>query len=162
MGIAKDSYRAAAFALLGIGSALLLTACGGGGGGSGSSSSGVTPSVSGDTANPSAGDIGAGGDGQATIAWTSSLINVDGTCSAGIQGYRINVGLSPGFYAYSAMVYTSQMNCENVSTNSCGNVQRCTYTVEGLTSASWYVAVQSVDVFSNESGYSEEVVATVY
>lgn len=108
------------------------------------------------------GSIGAGGDRQVTLAWTSTPVNIDGTCTAGIQGYRINVGLSPGFYAYSAMVYNSSLNCSTVGNNDCGAVQRCTYTVEGMTSASWYVAIQSVDVFSNESGYSEEIVATVY
>lgn len=158
MGIAKDFLRGAAVALWGIGPVLLLTACGGGGGSSASSDSEVVPSSSGH----GSGSIGAGGDGQVTLAWTSTPVNIDGTCTAGIQGYRINIGLSPGFYAYSTMVYNSSLNCSTVGTSDCGAVQRCTYTVEGMTSASWYVAIQSVDVFSNESGYSEEIVAMVY
>lgn len=162
VGIAKDSLRAAAFALLGIGSVLLITACGGGGGASGPSTSGAVPSTSGSATNPDSGTIDAGGTGQVTVAWTSTPVNIDGSCSAGIQGYRVNAGLSPGFYAYSTMVYNSQISCSAISTSACGDVQRCTYTVQGLTSASWYIAIQSVDVFGNESGYSEEIVATVY
>lgn len=158
--IAKDSLRAAAFALLGIGSLLLVTACGGGGGGSGSSS-GVIPSSSNGTPSPGGGTIDAGGDGQVTLAWTSDTGSVDGSCSSGIRGYRINVGLISGLYDYSAVVNNSQLNCSTVSTDACGDVQRCTYTVRGLTRASWYVAVQSVDVNGLESSYSEEVVATV-
>lgn len=155
--IAKDFFRATAIASLGIVS-LLLTACGGGGGGSGSSASATptTPAVA-----HNAGDVGAGGTGEVTIAWTSSSVSIDGSCSPGIQGYRINVGLSPGFYEYSTTVYNARLSCMTVGADACGDVQRCTYTVQGLTAASWYIAVQSIDVYGNESGYSDPIVATI-
>lgn len=164
MTIAKDLFRTGAFALLSVGSLLLVTACGGGGGGGSGSSASINPSTS--TPHPSSvlpdtSDIGAGGTGEVTIAWTSNFVNVDGSCSSGIRGYRINAGLSPNYYQYSATVENAQLMCSTVSMDACGPVQRCTYTVKGLSSASWYLSVQSVDVYGNASGFSEAVVATV-
>lgn len=155
MNIAKDIFRAAAIALWSVGSLLLVTACGGGGSGSSSSMSPSTPTPQ------NSGNIGAGGTGEVTIAWNASPVNIDGSCSPGIQGYRLNAGLSPGYYDYSTTVYNAQLRCSTVAFEACGEVQRCTYTVSGLTSASWYLAVQSVDVYGNESGYSDAIVATV-
>lgn len=158
MDIAKDFFKDAAVASLGIGFLFLVSACGGGGGGGGASSP-VVPSAS--TGGSNAGDVGAGGTGEVTIAWTSNPVNIDGSCSAGIQGYRINTGLSPGLYDYSTTVYNAQLACSTVGTDPCGDVQRCTFTVQGLTSASWYLAVQAIDVYGNVSGYSDPIVATI-
>lgn len=165
MTIAKDFLRVGTFALLSIGTLFFVTACGGGGGG-GSSSSPVTPSTSAPPATPpdtsiDPSDIGAGGTGQVTLEWTSSHVNTDGSCSSGLQGYRINVGLTPNYYDYSTTVEASDLSCSVVSMDDCGSVQRCTYTVRGLTSASWYLAVQSIDMYGNESNYSDQIVATV-
>lgn len=103
-----------------------------------------------------------GGSGQLTVAWTSNPTNVDGSCSVGIQGYRISVGLTPGVYLVSETIPVAQANCSTISSSSCGAVQRCSYTVQGLTSATWYLAVQTVDIFGYQSGYSEAVSGTVY
>ena len=145
----------------------LLSACGGGGGGGGSSSSpGVTPS--GNNPNP-VNDVGsnpdivdAGSTSRLTLAWTSSATNADGSCSDGIRGYRINLGLLSGLYDYSALVNTAQVHCSTLTTDECGEVRRCRYTVERLTRASWYVTLQSVDFNGRQSRHSEEIVATVY
>lgn len=103
-----------------------------------------------------------GGSGQLTVAWTSNPTNVDGSCSAGIQGYRISVGLTPGVYLVSETVPVAAANCTAISSSSCGAVQRCSYTIQGLTAATWHIAVQTVDIFGYQSGYSEPVSGTVY
>lgn len=166
MGTAKDYNRATALVLLTSGLALVLSACGGGGGGSSDPAprSSVSPSA-GSTPPPSSNlptdSLDAGGNRRLTLAWTSTAENSDGTCSAGIRGYRVNLGVIPGIYAYTAMIHHAQTRCTTLMMNACGEVQRCAYTVDRLVPASWYLTVQSVDVNGRESVYSEEIVAAV-
>ena len=165
VGIARDYLRAAALVLVGCGPIFLLSACGGGGGGSSSSPS-VAPSgnspdpVTDGNSDPET--IDAGGTSRLTLAWTSTATNADGSCSDGIRGYRINLGLLSGLYDYSAVVNTAQVHCSTLTADECGEVRRCRYTVERLTRASWYVTLQSVDINGRQSRHSEEIVAAVY
>lgn len=156
MGNNKDNFGVAAVLCL------LLAGCGGGGGGTASGSDSGTSSVvaSGQSGGESFEEMG--GTGQVTVAWTSDPTNVDGTCTAGIQAYRINVGLTPGVYLVSETVPLNQLNCTNISASACGAIQRCSYTIEGLTAATWYISIQTVDVFGSYSDYSQAVAATVY
>lgn len=103
-----------------------------------------------------------GGSGQLTVAWTSNPTNMDGSCTSGIQGYRINVGLSSGVYLVSETKSLDQLSCTTISSSTCGAIQRCTYTVQGLASATWYMAIQTVDVLGYQSSYSDVVSATVF
>lgn len=103
-----------------------------------------------------------GGSGQVTVAWTGNPTNVDGSCSAGIQAYRINVGLAAGVYLVSETVPVNRLSCTTISSSTCGPVQRCSYTIQGLTAATWHIAIQTIDIFGYQSGYSDPVSATVY
>ena len=131
---------------------ILLSGCGGGGGIDSVASTGAP-------ATPASAESGTG---QVTIAWDSAPTNMDGACTVGIQGYRINLGLSPGLYSRTDFVGRDQLICSAVGTTACGNIERCTYTISGLTTASWYISVQSVDLYWGVSNYSDPVVATVY
>lgn len=155
MGITKDYIGVV------IGLCLILAGCGGGGGGDSTGSS--TPST---TATGQPGDGTSfedmGGSGQLTVAWTSNPTNVDGSCTAGIQGYRVNVGLTPGVYLVSQVIPVNELSCTTISSSTCGAVQRCSYTIRGLTAATWYIAIQTVDILGYQSGYSDPVSGTVY
>lgn len=97
-----------------------------------------------------------------TIAWSTNPTNVDGSCTTGIRGYRINMGLAPGLYSTAFQVGGPELTCTTAGSNACGVIQRCRYTIETLTSASWYITTQAVDLYGNRSGNSNEVIATVY
>lgn len=148
---------------------VLLSACGGGGGGADSPPN-VTPSGNGSEAGSEAGSEldpnpetpDASGTSRLTLAWTSTATNADGSCSDGIRGYRINLGLISGLYDYSAVVNNAQVHCSTMTANECGEVRRCRYTMERLTRASWYVTLQTLDVNGLQSRHSEEIVAVVY
>lgn len=142
---------------------LLLAGCGGGGGGTATTGTAVSTTSSvptGDAGGVSFQDMG--GDGEVTVAWTGNPTNVDGSCSAGIQAYRISVGLTASVFLVSESVPLGLLSCTTISSSSCGPVQRCSYVIQGLTAATWHVAVQTVDVFGYTSAYSEAVAATVY
>ncbi len=143
-----------------VGAGLMLGGCGGGGGGSTDASApAASPAVvSGQSDAP---DLG--GTGRVTLAWSTNPTNVDGSCTAGLRGYRINMGLAPGLYSTSLQVDTPQVSCTTTAdSNACGAIQRCSYTIETLTSASWYITLQAEDFYGNRSGNSDEVIATVY
>lgn len=147
----------AVWAVLGVG--LMLAGCGGGGGGTDASASAASPAVV--DGQSDAPDLG--GTGRVTLAWSTNPTNVDGSCTAGLRGYHINMGLAPGLYSTSLQVDTPQVSCTTTTdSNACGAVQRCSYTIETLTSASWYIALQAEDLYGNRSGNSEEVIVTVY
>lgn len=146
MRTAKDLTKAT------LALSVLLSGCGGGGG---------SDPVGGGTPAAPAGEPPES-TARVSIAWNSAPLNVDGSCTAGVQGYRVSLGLSPGLYSREDWVGGDQLICTNVDTTPCGGVQRCSYTVEGLSSASWYISVQTVDVFGNFSDYSDAVIATVY
>ena len=103
-----------------------------------------------------------GGSGRVTIAWNTNPTNIDGSCSSGTQAYRINLGLAPRVYLVSETIDLASLNCPVVSSSTCGAVRRCTYTVQGLSSATWYIAAQTVDMYGYQSGYSNEAVTTVF
>ena len=130
----------------------LLGGCGGGGG-TGSAASTGSPATPASAENRT---------DEVTIAWDSVPINVDGACTAGIQGYRVSLGLSPGLYSRTDVVERDQLVCTAVGNTACGSIERCGYTVARLTTASWYISVQSVDLYGGVSDYSDAVVATVY
>ncbi|MFA7386479.1 MAG: hypothetical protein WCZ87_02325 [Thiohalobacteraceae bacterium] len=133
---------------------ILLSGCGGGGGGG---TDGATS-----TGSPAAPASAESRTGQVTIAWDSAPTDMHGACTVGIQGYRINLGLSPGLYSRTDFVGRDQLICSAVGSTACGNIERCSYTISGLTTASWYISVQSVDLYGGVSAYSDPVVATVY
>ena len=144
-----------------LGASLILGGCGGGGS-TDTSSQSASPSVVSDQGSTSSSELNLGGTGRVTISWSTNPTNVDGSCTTGIRGYRINMGLAPGLYSASLEVDSPELSCTTAGSNACGVIQRCTYTVETLTSASWYITTQAVDFYGNRSGYSNEVVATVY
>jgi len=157
-----NTIKGAVWVVLGAG--LMLGGCGGGGGSgsTGASTPSASPSVVSDQSSGSAATSDLGGTGRVTLSWSTDPTNVDGSCTTGIRGYRINMGLAPGLYSTSLQVDSPQLSCTTAGSNACGVIQRCTYTIETLTSASWYITTQSVDFYGNRSGYSNEVVATVY
>jgi len=147
-----------------------LAACGGGGGGSNvGDSAGVGAPV-----NNGGGSSGTGSPTQPTsptvpgnshevvLTWDAPTTRTDGSCLGSLQGYRVNYGLAPGVYSDSRDVDVSQLSCsDSGQSDSCGQIQSCSFKVDKLGTASWYFAVQAVDTDGQTSGYSNEIITTV-
>lgn len=87
---------------------------------------------------------GGGGNYSATLTWSAPTTNTDGTPLTDLVGYKIYYGTSSGSYSVSVDV---------------GNVT--TYTVDSLSSGTYYFVVTAYDGYENESNYSNEVTKTM-
>lgn len=85
-------------------------------------------------------------NGTVTLSWQAPTENVDGTAISDLAGFRIYFGPMSGSY-------TDQLDVSSPGTST----QSLT-----LPSGSYYFAMTAVDADGNESGYSNEVVRTVY
>lgn len=160
MVVTQKTLSWALLSLLGI----LLTACGGGSG-TMTLSPEPAPTNNNNASNTSlSGDAfeAMGGSGQVTIAWNTSRTRTDGSCLSTPARYQINVGLASRTYLVSQVVSQSALTCSPVRDSSCGVIERCSYTIRGLSAASWYIAAQSVDNTGRRSGQSNEGVATIF
>jgi hypothetical protein len=135
----------------------VLSGCGGGGDAgtaSGSSSDGAPPPSS---SPPS-------GSSSLSVTWDAPTTDADGTCSADLSGYIIHYGVRSRIYPLNDMVPVNAVSCVDSGTEpvaGCGNSMVCTYTINNLGAANWYVAVQAYDNVGNRSIYSNEIVRTV-
>jgi hypothetical protein len=82
--------------------------------------------------------------GSATLTWSAPTTNTDGTPLTDLAGYKIHYGTSAGSY-------TKTIDVGNVTT----------YTVNNLTSGTYYFAVTAYDTSGNESSYSNEAYKTI-
>jgi hypothetical protein len=80
---------------------------------------------------------------SATLAWNAPTTNTDGTSLTDLAGYKIYYGTSSGNYATSVNV---------------GNVT--TYTINNLSTGTYYFAVTAYDSSAVESYYSNQVSKT--
>ena len=101
---------------------------------------------SGDGPNQAAAPVNAGGERSVTLAWMPPAENADGSVLTNLAGYRI-------YYGRSA----STLN-QIIVLNNPGLTR---FVVEGLTSASWYFAMTSVNRRGVESGRSALVRKTI-
>lgn len=103
-----------------------------------------------------------GGDGSATLTWQAPVTNEDDSCIEDLAGYRVIYGLAPEALNRSEMAFESSVSCEVVGQDqSCGDIRQCSYTVDGLESASWYFAVVAVDEYGYGSRPSEVALKTI-
>jgi hypothetical protein len=77
------------------------------------------------------------------LAWNPPTTNADGTPLAGLAGYIIHYGPSPGTYVHSIDV---------------GNVTECAV---ALPFGTWYLAVTAYNVQRGEGPYSNEIVVVI-
>jgi hypothetical protein len=82
---------------------------------------------------------GIGIGGTVELAWDPPTTNADGTPLAGLAGYIIHYGPSPGTYVQSIDV---------------GNVTECAV---ALPFGTWYLAVTAYNVQRGEGPYSNEI-----
>ncbi|NIQ15873.1 MAG: hypothetical protein GTO02_16200 [Candidatus Dadabacteria bacterium] len=78
--------------------------------------------------------------GAAKLYWTIPYLSSDATLSNTPSGFIIYFGNTPGHYRYSINV---------------GNVTE--YTINSLSSGTWYFALTSYDNWGNESALSNEL-----
>jgi hypothetical protein len=78
-------------------------------------------------------------NGTATVTWTAPTTNTDGSSITDLAGFRINYGTSAG--ALNQMVEIA-------------NPSVATYTVNGLSSGTWYFAVSAYTSAGAESALS--------
>jgi hypothetical protein len=86
---------------------------------------------------------GIGIGGTVELAWDPPTTNADGTPLAGLAGYIIHYGPSPGTYVQSIDV---------------GNVTECAV---ALPFGTWYLAVTAYNVQRGEGPYSNEIVVVI-
>jgi len=87
---------------------------------------------------------------------------MDDSCLTDLAGYKIHYGTSPGSYSSTETVSVGTLSCNSSSTsNACGTIQTCTYTVHGLPAGTWYFAIQAFDATAEESGHSNVAVKIV-
>jgi hypothetical protein len=77
--------------------------------------------------------------GSATLGWSASTTNVDGTPLTDLAGYKIYYGTSSGSYSKVIDV---------------GNIT--TFVVNNLTAGTYYFTVTAYNIYGSESGYSNE------
>ncbi len=82
--------------------------------------------------------------GSATLSWTPPTTNTDGTALTDLAGFKVYYGTASGSY-------TQVVNVGYVTT----------YTVNNLTSGTYYFAVTAYDTSGYESGYSNQVSKTI-
>ncbi|NOZ67856.1 MAG: fibronectin type III domain-containing protein [Deferribacteres bacterium] len=139
--------------LIAVGFMLVVAGCGGGGSGGGNGSG--STSISSDPADTDTGGgtvtgSGTALSGAAILTWTAPETNADGTPLTDLAGYKIYYGRLSGNYT----------EVKDVGIPSCeprGDKTECSYTVEGLSSGTWYFAITAYDTSGNESDYSNEV-----
>ncbi len=78
--------------------------------------------------------------GFASLAWNAPTTNTDGTSLTDLAGYKVYYGPSSGNYTKSVDV---------------GNIT--SYTLNNLSTGTYYIAVTAYDAAGTESGYSNEV-----
>jgi hypothetical protein len=97
----------------------------------------------------------------ATLSWEAPTRNVDGSCADDVEGYRVHAGRETGTYTREQQVSLSSgdLACEQTGFDStCAlSVQTCSFTMPGLTTGTWYFAVQAYDRSQLFSPFSEEV-----
>ena len=88
-----------------------------------------------------------------TLTWESPVKNIDNSCIANIDSYKVNYGTSSNNYSTTEDVLLSsgEISCTQHSYDADCNsdVLTCTYTTAELPSDTWYFAIQVVD----DSGY---------
>ncbi|WP_018716732.1 fibronectin type III domain-containing protein [Arhodomonas aquaeolei] len=126
------TLRVCRSAALVLGVSLFLTACGGGGGGGSSSSSDSPPAAP------------VTGDAAITISWQAPTEREDGSALSMSQlaGYRVYYGTSPGDYSQEVDI---------------SDPYQQSYTIEGLSSGSYYIALQAYDDSNRLSAMSDPV-----
>lgn len=121
----------------------IITGCSAGGG----SAPLAVPAPDAVPADPAGNDEGSGipaGTRAAALAWDAPTTNADGTALTGLAGYKLHYGLAPGSYAKTVNVGTST-----------------SYTLSGLASGTYYIAVTAYNKAGAESGHSNEVKKTL-
>lgn len=101
----------------------------------------------------------------ATLSWEAPVTNLDGTCADDLEGFRVHAGSESGVYTKTQQVSlaSSDLTCEQTGLDATCSVpvQTCTYTMSGLTSGTWFFAVQAFDVGMSYSPFSDEVSGSI-
>lgn len=102
------------------------------------------------------------GAGSATVNWDAPNTDIDGTCTTDLAGYMIHVGDNPGSYGYTIDVAGSNLACTvTSSSNACGFITSCSYTIDNIAETTWYMSIQAYDYDNNAGPYSNEAVVIV-
>ncbi len=94
---------------------------------------------------------------DATLTWEAPTTNTDGSCVSDHAGYKVYYGTTSGNYTNTDDI--GNIACADTGMDAgtgCGNIYSCSYTVTGLSEASWFFSVTSYDTAGNESSYSNE------
>ena len=122
---------------------LVLAACSGG---SGSSGNGSTTT----------------GSAAVALRWNAPNQNMDGSCLGSVAGYHVYSGTSSSNMVLAETLAPSAVSCNASGTsNSCGSIQACTYTLPNVSAGTWYIAVQAFNSSGQNSSDSNVAVKTI-
>ena len=128
---------------------LVLSGCGGGGSSATGNPSAAPPTQS-KTSNASA-----------ILTWDAPNQDMSATC-INVASYHIGYGTSSSGLTQTVNVPSSSISCTNTgTTDSCGPIQSCTYSIANLPSGTWYFDVSVTDTGGQQSGESPIVSTTL-
>jgi hypothetical protein len=143
-----------------LASLLIMTVfgCGSGGGGTANIDSSTSSNAQTGDGNTTTGDGGTttgdggttAGAGTVTLSWVAPATNTDGSYlnpATDLSMYRI-------YYGSASLTYTDVADVTNPGTTTIS-------TTLNLTPGTYYFAVTTVDIFGQESSYSNEVMKTI-
>lgn len=119
----------------------MLTACGGGG----------------DDMTNGQNTSALGSPSSITLEWDSPTTTTDQTCLGDLAGYRLYVTGSGGGSLNQILPVNSLVCLPSGRATSCGEIQTCSYTVNGLTRGTWSFVATAYDNSGNESPFSNSV-----
>lgn len=97
----------------------------------------------------------------ATLSWDAPNTNTDGSCLTDLAGFTVYYGTASGSYSYNQTLAADTASCREMTTNTCGAIQRCSYSVQGLSAATWYFAVAAYNASGVYSALSNEASKTL-
>lgn len=89
-----------------------------------------------------------------TLIWDAPTINYDGTALTDLAGYKV-------YYGASSRDYIIFMDIGGASCKYTGGTIECSYTIENLTTGTYYFAVTAYDTEGNMSMYSNEIIKII-
>lgn len=107
-------------------------------------------------------DTGLGGSNTINLTWSAPTENVDLSCTDDLSGFEIHYRNNSGQYSDSMLLSVDEASCvDSTNITSCGITQVCSYTLTGLPTDTWNIAVSAYDNGGNQSLHSNEIIRVV-
>ena len=90
--------------------------------------------------------------GEAVLEWDVPMMRDDGSCLWDLKGFVVSWGTGPDQLLEAERIPLEELSCRGTGEKTpCGEIQRCTFTVKGLSPGTWYFVVRAYDEQWRES-----------